>query len=313
MRIFRDISSINIENPVATIGIFDGVHRAHQEILAILKSEAAKYNGESTVITLWPHPRIVLNKDIDSLRLINTLEEKIDRLEKSGIDNLIILPFDQQMAGTDFANFVREILVEKIGIKQLVVGFNHQFGKNREGNFTALKDLARNHNFSLTQVEPFIVDNEKVSSSKIRMFIQTGNISRANSMLGYNFSITGKVVEGNKIGRSLGFPTANITLNNPIKLLPKNGVYAVLVTIDDKNFPGMMNIGNRPTIQTDTKQAIPEVHLFDFDRDIYGYQIRVDIIERMRDEKKFDSKKELIAQIKEDQLLIKDLLSLHKK
>jgi riboflavin kinase/FMN adenylyltransferase len=305
VKIFNNIASAAINKPVASIGIFDGVHKAHQAIIRHLKKEAAIMGGEATIITLWPHPRIVLKKDSDSINLINTLPEKIERLEKEGVENLIILPFDRLLAGTDFETFVREILVESIGIKHLTVGYNHQFGKNREGNYAALKKLSGIHKFSLSQVDPVIENDEKISSSGIRKYIHHGNFRIANAMLGYHFILSGKVTEGNKLGRNLGFPTANIIPGDANKIIPKDGVYAVLVHTGNETYEGMMNIGCRPTVQPDCKESILEVHLLDFEGDLYQQTVRIEFLDRIRDEKKFDSTEKLIAQIQKDKELIR--------
>lgn len=311
MKIYRDISAVTIPNPVATIGIFDGVHRAHQAIISQLNSVAKNIGGQSVIITLWPHPRIVLNKDADKLRLINTLDEKTGLLRDSGLDNLIILPFDKRMAGTGFAEFVSDVLVDKLHIKHLVVGFNHQFGKNREGNYTGLQQLAVNHGFNISRVEPVLTGNERISSSKIREYLISGKLHEANEMLGYRFVMEGSVVRGHEIGQKIGFPTANIKIPDPLKIIPGKGVYAVMVTLSSGRFAGMMNIGTRPTFNSNANETSIEVHLLDFEGDLYGQDIRVEFVSGIRPEKRFDSAEALKAQIMHDRELIKKLLEKH--
>ncbi len=221
MKVFRDIDKVNIKNPVATIGIFDGVHQAHQAIIRQLKEKAEEVSGESVIITLWPHPRIVLDPDSNQIQLITTLDEKIGKLKETGIENLIILPFNKKFAATGFDTFVRDILIEKLRIHHLVVGFNHQFGKNREGNFERLQVMADDIGFNLSQVDPYSIHGEKVSSSEIRKLIVDGQIKKASAFLGYSFFIAGKVIAGKKLGRSIGFPTANIAVSDTHKIIPR--------------------------------------------------------------------------------------------
>jgi riboflavin kinase/FMN adenylyltransferase len=262
LKIFYSISGINIPNLVATIGIFDGVHVAHKKIFEKLKETAESTNGSTLIVTLWPHPRNVLHSGTEPLKLITTLEEKIELIENSGIDNLLILPFNEEMAETEFEEFVDKILVKGLGIHHLVVGFNHHFGKNREGNFEKLAQLSEKYKFGLEQIDPIILNSEKVSSSVIRRLIVLGDITNANRFLGYMFSITGAVVEGKGIGRNIGFPTANIQLTDPNKIIPGNGVYAVYAQVDNSlNIKGMMNIGYRPTFTKNNYEKGIEVHL----------------------------------------------------
>ena len=313
MKVFRDIDKVNIKNPVATIGIFDGVHLAHQAIIGQLKQKAEEVKGESVIITLWPHPRIVLDPDSNQIQLITTLDEKINKLEETGIENLIILPFDKEFAATGFDTFIREILVEKLQIHHLVVGFNHQFGKNREGNFERLQTMAKEIGFDLSRVDPFIIHGEKVSSSEIRKLIVDGQIKKASEFLGYPFFIAGKVISGKKLGRSIGFPTANIVISDNYKIIPRNGVYAVDTETDGKTYSGMMNIGCRPTVDHECPQSTLEVNLFNFSGDLYHKEIKVNFYERIRDEKKFKSLDELSAQIAKDKNSVKQVLQKIKK
>jgi riboflavin kinase/FMN adenylyltransferase len=310
LNIYNSISEIKIPNPIATIGIFDGVHIAHKKIFEKLIETAKNSGGSSLVVTLWPHPRNVIQSGNAPIKLITSLQEKIELIEKTGIDNLIILPFNRNMADTGFEEFVVDILVKGIGISHLVVGFNHHFGKNREGNFDKLLQLSEKFNFGLEQLEPVILNSEKVSSSVIRRLILSGDVFNANIFLGYRFSITGVVVEGNKIGRKLGFPTANIQIDDTDKILPANGVYGVFVQIDNgTQIKGMMNIGYRPTFTENNLEKILEVHLMDFHEDIYGRKLKILFVKKVRDEKKFKNTKELTIQLEKDRNLVMNILS----
>jgi len=297
LKVFNDISCFEASNPVVTIGIFDGVHRGHLEILNRIKKLAKSYGGESVVITLWPHPRFVLQPDNNDLRLLASLNEKIELIEKHGIDNLVILPFDKQLANITYDRFVSDYLVGSIKARHIVVGFNHHFGKDRKGTFENLQKSARENGIMAERLDPVTIDGVRVSSSSIRHMIEEGRITAANEALGYPYFLSGHVVEGNKIGRKLGYPTANIQINEPRKLLPRNGVYAVLVRVNNQVHQGMMNIGFRPTIAMPKHERTIEVNLFDFQNDIYHQPIKVAFLEWLRCEKKFDSLHELRDQI----------------
>jgi riboflavin kinase/FMN adenylyltransferase len=307
LKIFYDISQIRAINPVVTIGIFDGVHRGHVEILKRVRKLAAVYKGESVVVTLWPHPRFVLQPENKELKLLTSLDEKISLLEKQGVNNLVILPFTNDLANITYDRFVSDYLVGHIGARHVVVGFNHHFGKDRKGTFENLLKSAREHGIQAERLDPVILDNIRLSSSGIRHMIEEGRIVPANRALGYPYFINGRVVQGNKMGRTLGFPTANIQLDEPLKLLPKNGVYAVKVSLDDKKHRGMLNIGIRPTIEMQKHERTVEVNLFDFNEDIYGRSIRIAFMEWMRIEKKFDSLQELKEQLTLDKLEVMKL------
>jgi riboflavin kinase/FMN adenylyltransferase len=300
LKVFNDISRFHAANPVVTIGIFDGVHRGHLEILNRIKALAASYRGESVVITLWPHPRFVLQPENSDLRLLASLEEKLDLIRKQGIDNVIVLPFDKQLANITYDRFVSDYIVGGIGARHVVVGFNHHFGKDRKGTFENLQKSAREHGIQAERLDPVILDNVRVSSSGIRHMIEEGRITAANEALGYPYFLNGIVVEGNRIGRKLGYPTANIRLHEPMKLLPRNGVYAVVVQLGSRLHQGMLNIGIRPTIDLPRHERTIEVNLFDFQEDIYGQPIRVAFLEWLRCEIKFGSLQELKEQISLD-------------
>lgn len=300
MKIINDISQIHAANPVVTIGIFDGVHQGHVQILKRIRELAAEYHGESVVITLWPHPRFVLQPENKELRILSSLDEKIELIARHGIDNLIILPFDLNLANITYDRFVSDYLVGKIGARHVVVGFNHHFGKDRKGTFENLQISAREHRIKAERLEQVIIDNTHVSSSSVRHMIEEGRIGAANNILGYPYFIQGNVVEGIKLGRKLGYPTANILLSEPKKLLPRNGVYAVMAKIEDHVYKGMLSIGIRPTIDLPERNRTIEVNLFDFEGDLYGKHIRISFLEWLRCEKKFDTLQELKEQIATD-------------
>jgi riboflavin kinase / FMN adenylyltransferase len=302
LKVFQNIDESHIANPVATIGIFDGVHQAHRSIINKLNNAARRVGGESVIVTLWPHPRIVLNGDNRPMKLINTLEEKIDLLDSAGVDNLVVLDFNKDFALTTFERFVQNILYDKLGIRHLVVGFNHQFGKNREGNFDRLKELSESLGFEIEQLEPVFYEGERISSSAIRKLLTEGLIEKANKFLGYGFFISGKVTVGNKLGRRIGFPTANIALPDPYKIIPGNGVYAVEVIHENRPYKGMMNIGYRPTIEALPKGVVLEVNLFDYSGDLYSKELKIIFHGKIREEQKFASLEALKEQISRDKM-----------
>jgi len=300
MIIHQDIHNLKINNPVVTIGVFDGVHQGHLTILNKLVQVAKEKKGESVVITMWPHPRIILNKDVHSLRLLNTIEEKKHLLSNTKIDHLIIIPFTWDFANLTACEFIEQYLVDKIGVKHLVVGYNHQFGKDRKAGYEFLRDCARQYGFEIEKLDAKLVDRDSVSSTKIREFLTSGHLDYANRYLGYEYYITGDVVEGNKIGRKIGFPTANIKVPEPYKQIPGDGVYAVRIKFNGDLFHGMLNIGSRPTISRTLRDKNIEVHIFDFDQKIYHQQVTVSFVKRIRDEKKFNGLNELTRQLEQD-------------
>ena len=308
MKLHKNIENLNLKNPLATIGMFDGVHKGHMEIIKTLKKTAREIGGESVVITFWPHPRMIFEGN-NSVRLLTTMDEKASLMEKSDIDHLVIIPFNREFANLSYKKFVKNILVDKIKIKTIIVGYDHQFGKNREGNFEKLLELAKQYTFHVNKLDAQIVENEKVSSSLIREALQQGNIENANGFLGYAYHFTGYVVEGKKKGRSIGYPTANLILHEAYKLIPGKGVYAVKVKSGNNNYNGMMNIGYRPTIVEDNKQKTIEVHIFDYNKDLYGKELTVILDKKIRDEKKFDSIDELIQQLKKDEAEVRQYFS----
>ena len=303
MRIFKGIDELGaFKNSVVTIGTFDGAHKGHQKILSRLNDRAKETQGESILFTFYPHPRMIVFPENHNLKLLQTIDEKIESLASFGLDNLIIYPFTKEFSRLTAFEFVRDILVEKLKVKTLVIGYDHQFGRNREGDLEFLKETAKIFDFDVEEISAEEVQEVNVSSTKIRQSLNNGNIERANEFLGRPFLCTGKVVEGKRLGRELGFPTLNIEVNNEHKILPKDGVYAVNVQIKDEHFEGMMNIGQNPTVQKNTEQEKKlEVHIFDFDKEVYGAEVKVFFQKFMRDEKTFSNLEELKSQLIQDE------------
>jgi riboflavin kinase/FMN adenylyltransferase len=300
MKIHREYKGISLRNPVVTLGIFDGVHLGHRKLLSHLVSRAGEVNGESVVITFHPHPRMVLDKDPGNLSFLSTMDEKILLLEKCGIGHLIIIEFSKEFSMMQACEFVEDVLVKSIGTRQLIVGHDHHFGHQGEGNFNTIKDCALSMGFDVEQVRGLKASGEAISSSLIRNALITGNLSAANEWLGYDYFLRGLVVEGKKIGREIGFPTANIKPSDSHKLIPGNGVYAVDTWIGEIKYAGMLSVGYNPTINKTKGARSIEVNIFSFEEDIYGKEIEIVFRYRLRDEKKFSNTKELSDQMKLD-------------
>lgn len=299
MNIFTDNSVIkHDENTVVTLGTFDGIHKGHINILNKVIDLSAKNNCRSFVITFEPHPRTVLSKNYD-MKILTTLKEKQNILRGLGIENLMIVNFTNEFSQVDAENFVKDFIVNKIGVKHVVIGHDHKFGKNREGDENKLKGMSSKYGFDVTAVNAVNNGGEVVSSTKVRNALVEGDISKANDYLGRNYHFNGKIVEGAKRGSQLGFPTANIEIDHPKKLIPENGVYTVKCHLKEGTYFGMMNIGIRPTFENSLGLVI-EVHVFDFNKDVYGEEIKVELLERIRPEKKFASKDELVNQMESD-------------
>ncbi|OFX78257.1 MAG: riboflavin biosynthesis protein RibF [Bacteroidetes bacterium GWE2_29_8] len=299
MRIFRDNDPMNnIKNPVVTIGSFDGVHLGHQTIINNLKKSAKKIDGETVLITFFPHPRIVLFPEHSGLKLINTQEEKIKLLEQFGIDNLIIFTFTKQFSKISSIDFIRHTLVSRINAKKLIIGYDHHFGKNREGDFEHLFELGRYYNFEVEEIQAKDIEDISISSTKIRQALKNFDIKTANKYLNYDYPLSGKVVIGKQLGRSIGFPTANIEVKDPYKLIPSNGVYVVKVEIQEKYYKGMLYIGKRPTL-SEEKISV-EVNIFDFNQNIYDENITVYFKDFIREEIKFVNFNALKNQLEKD-------------
>jgi riboflavin kinase/FMN adenylyltransferase len=294
----QSISNYDKKHPTAiTIGTFDGVHIGHRKILERLINDAKKTNLRSTVLTFFPHPRMVLQKDTE-IRLLNTIQEKIKILEHIGLDYLIIHPFTLEFSRISSTEFVRDILVNELKAKKIIIGYDHRFGRNRNANIQDLFAFGNTFNFEVEEIAVQEIDDVSVSSTKIRNALIDGDIKTANEYLGYNYMLTGDVKKGKGLGRQLSFPTANLFIAEKYKLIPKNGVYVVKSILNGKLFYGMMNIGFNPTVDGSTKSI--EIHFFDFNSDLYGQNIQVDIIERIRDEHKFKSLEELKTQLLKD-------------
>jgi len=300
LKIHTNLNKFSVQKPVVTIGIFDGVHIGHKKVIKRLIKLSREVNGESVLITFWPHPRSVLNFNHTNLKYLNTLEEKKLIIERTGIDHLVIVPFTPEFSKLSPDDFIKEILVNKIGIKYFVIGFNHQFGKNREGNINNLKELGIRYKFKVEQLDAEIVEEEMVSSTNIRDALEAGDLEKANKYLGYDFFMDGKIVGGERVGRSIGFPTANIQVSDIYKLIPKNGVYAVEVLINKEYYKGMLNIGIRPTINHPVQSKSIEVHIIDFNQNIYDQTLTIFLKKRIRDEKKFQNSEMLVWQLIKD-------------
>lgn len=306
MKIFQNFRGFSSGKPLAlSLGMFDGVHLGHQTIISELKRIASEKNLESAVLTFWPHPRLVFNPNED-LKLLNTLEEKTTLLENFGIENLFLKNFDEEFRNLTGEEFVRQILVEKLNIKHLIVGHDHVFGKNRSGDFQLLKKLAPELGFGVEQMEAVNIYNNNISSTKVRNALLEGNIKEANLMLGYSYSLTGTVVHGKKIGRTIGYPTANIEVDS-LKLLPKKGAYIVEVLFEGKVYRGMLSIGTNPTVNGE--KLTTEVYILDFNEDIYGKEITVKFRDFLHEEIKFEGLEKLIERLDEDKRLTEEFFS----
>lgn len=324
MKIYRSLEDfIPLDDAVVTIGTFDGVHIGHQKILSTLKECAKTINGETVLLTFFPHPRMILHPEDDSLKLISDIEEKVELLAKAGIDHLIITPFTRDFSNQSPEEYIREVLVTKIGTKKIVIGYDHRFAKDREGTLHDLQSHAEIYGYSVEQIPEQDINDVAVSSTKIREALIKGDIDTANSYLGYPFQLTGKVVRGNQLGRSIGYPTANLQVQEPHKLIPAYGIYAVEAAIIEPReiktgiyrphepehvARGMGYIGTRPTVDGVSRSI--EVHLFDFDSDIYGKIMRVNFLHFIRHDQWFESMQEMIDQMAIDEQQVKQLLSI---
>jgi len=309
VQIHYNLDNFVAVNPVVTIGTFDGVHLGHREVISELKRISTLSEGDSVVFTFDPHPRIVIAPQEDSLRLLSTQKEKINLMEKIGIDHLVIYPFTREFSKLSYNEFVENILVGKMNIASLVVGYDHRFGQGRKGDFNSLELLSNELNFKVEQLSELLVDNKVVSSTKIRLALEAGDILKANHFLGYRYTLSGKVIEGKQLGRKLGFPTANIETLDNHKLVPGDGVYAVFVQTGGEIYKGMLNIGIRPTVNYNADHKSIEVHIFDFESDIYNSEITLYFVSKIRDEQKFDGIVELQEQLVKDRILALSILS----
>lgn len=298
MKIYHGIEDFTrLPNAVVTSGTFDGVHVGHQKILSRLQEAATRNGGETVVITFWPHPRLVLHPEETSLKLLNTFEEKAELLKEQGIQHLVRIPFTREFSQLSSEEFITKIIVE-IGTKKLIIGYDHHFGKNREGSFEQLTLNGPKYGFEVEEIPRQDVDHVGVSSTKIRKALEEGDIETATHFLGNPYSLTGRVVMGDKLGRILGYPTANLEIDTGYKLVPADGIYAVTVRYGHKNYNGMLYIGNRPTVHG-AKRNI-EVNIFDFDKDIYGESLTVYFHKLIRGDARFNDLEELKQQLHRD-------------
>ncbi|MEO6904124.1 MAG: bifunctional riboflavin kinase/FAD synthetase [Bacteroidia bacterium] len=299
MKVYTNIAEFkDVDNPIVTTGTFDGVHLGHQKIIHRLKNLAKIENGETVLLTFYPHPRMILFPDDNELKLLNTLSEKTELLEKYGIDHLIIHPFTKEFSRLTSIEFVRNILVNSIHTKRLVIGYNHHFGRNREGSFEHLKEYGPLYGFEVEEIPAKDIDHIEISSTKIRKALLHGDVKTANAYLGHTYSITGNVIKGKQIGRTIGYPTANIEVNDVYKLIPDDGIYAVKVIHQNSSYRGMLSIGNNPTVEGKGRSI--EVNIFEFDKSIYEESVTIQFIARLRNEEKFDSLKALKNQLLKD-------------
>ncbi|MFK5972511.1 MAG: bifunctional riboflavin kinase/FAD synthetase [Flavobacteriaceae bacterium] len=303
----QSISKFDKEHSTAiTIGTFDGVHIGHRKILERLIKNTGSSNLKSTLLTFFPHPRMVLQKDTD-IKLLNTIGEKTRILKALGLDYLIVHPFTKEFSRLSATEFVRDILVNSLQVKKIVIGYDHRFGRNRNANITDLRAFGNTLEFEVEEIPAQEIDDISVSSTKIRKALEEGDIKRANQYLGYHYMLTGTVKKGKSLGKKIDFPTANLHIAEHYKLVPKNGVYVVKSKIDGRTVYGMMNIGYNPTV-SGTEKSI-EIHFFDFDKDLYGDEIQIDIIDRLRDEQKFESVEALRNQLYKDKKTSLSLIS----
>lgn len=303
MLVHRDLDLLPpFRNAVVTIGTFDGVHQGHRQIIRHLKEEAARIGGETVLITFHPHPRKVVSSTILGIRLINTLEERIGLLEEAGIDHLVIVPFTGAFANQSADDYIRDFLVSRFHPHTIIIGYDHRFGKDRQGDFRMLEEQAVRYGFQLKETPKHILREVSISSTRIREALLHHQVELANELLGYEFFFEGEVVHGNKLGRQLGFPTANLQMASEEKIIPGDGIYAVYAQVqgETERLKGMMSIGFRPTV--DGKKRVIEVNLFDFNREIYGKNLRVYVKKHLREEVKYDNLTDLVAQIGQDKL-----------
>lgn len=298
MKVFSSISEFNsTKKTIVTIGTFDGVHIGHQKIIEKLIQESKSSDSESLILTFFPHPRIVLH-ETSSIKLLNTINEKSSLLEKMGLDNLVIHPFDKEFSNLSAEEFVKTILVDLFNVQKIIIGYDHRFGKNRAANIENLIAFGEKYGFEVEQISAQEIDSVSVSSTRIRVAITNGNMAVANEFLGYDYLLSGKIIQGKQLGRTIGFPTANLKIKENYKLIPKIGVYIVKSILQEKTVFGIMNIGLNPTVNGEDLSI--EVHFLDFDSDIYDTEITVSVIERIRDEQKFTSIDILKSQIQKD-------------
>ncbi|MCW3805265.1 bifunctional riboflavin kinase/FAD synthetase [Plebeiibacterium marinum] len=310
MKVYSDLDSYNGKATVITIGMFDGVHAGHKSLIKEVTNIGREKDLAPTILTFWPHPRMVLNKGDEKLQFLTTLDEKTRIISQLDIEQLILLPFSKDLASKTAEEFIVDFLINRLKMKHLVVGFNHRFGRDRLADFSVYKKFAEEYGFGITKVNPILNKDAVVSSTAIRNFLSIGNITEANRVLGYQYSIFGTVKGGQQLGRKLGYPTANISPNEHYKLIPAIGVYACKIHVIGKEYGGMLNIGIRPTVSSDSEDLSIEVHILDFNQDVYSEEVLITFVEKIRDEKKFAGIEELKAQLKNDEMKIRKILNM---
>lgn len=300
MKVYYSVNEFKgVKSPVVTTGTFDGVHSGHRTIIDRLKEIALEKDGETVMLTFSPHPRMVLFPNDHGLKLLNDRSEQIEQLEAAGVEHLIIHPFTTDFSNLSALDYVRTLIIDGIKANTLVVGYDHRFGKNREGDFALLEEYAEMFGFKVEEIPAHMIAATNVSSTKIRKALESGAIEKANRYLGYNYPLSGVVIEGDGIGRTLGYPTANLHVTNPLKLIPANGVYAAKATVSGTVFAAMVNIGTRPTV-TESGELRIEAHLIDCNVSLYHREMKIDFIARLRGETKFENRDALIRQLRED-------------
>lgn len=308
MKVYNNFSDfIKVPNAIVTIGTFDGVHLGHKAIFDDMIKSAKAIGGETVVITFYPHPRQVLNIDSSNLRFITTQEEKLKHFEELGIDNVIVVNFTKEFSRISSECFIQDYIVKNIEPVRIVIGYDHHFGKNRMGDFNLLHDMKNRHHFELQRIKAHDVENIAVSSTKIRHALKQGDVEHANALLGYQYSYFGKVISGNKIGREIGYRTANLDIKKEFRLIETPGVYATYVDYEGKSYKSMTYIGKKPTINNDEIENV-EVHIFDFDQDLYDKDIKVRFVSRIRAEQKFEDLEALRKQLEIDEKKIREIL-----
>lgn len=308
MKVLRKVDEIEqVTNPVITIGTFDGIHLGHQQLIKHLQEKKQRYQGHSYIITFEPHPQLVLQSKASPIQILSTLDEKISYISEFNIDYLLILEFTPELSRLSGEQFIEDILIKRIGMVDVVIGYDHSFGYKRSGNVDTLRRYGKSHHFNVNVVEPFLVQNTVIKSTAIRNALKSGNIKDANKYLGKNYQLSGTVVKGRGRGRELSFPTANLKLNNPNKLVPGNGIYAAKININGNLYDSAVSIGIRPTFN-ETDRTI-EAYIFDFSENIYGEEITIYFIKKLRDEEKFSTTNALISQMQNDVEIVKKVLS----
>jgi riboflavin kinase/FMN adenylyltransferase len=315
MKVFEGLANVGqIKNPVVTIGTFDGVHLGHQKILQQVRLEAEKIEGESVLLTFYPHPRLVLFPNNHNLQLLQTQAEKLQTLAENGLENVIILPFSKEFSQLSALDFIQKVLYNSLHAKKIIIGYDHQFGNDRKGNIDFLKAHTEEFNFEVIEIPAEEINEVNVSSTKIRTALQEGFLEIATTYLNKPFELSGTIIKGKQLGRTIGFPTANLELNDSTKLIPANGVYAVKVQLnnEEKSYNGMMNIGFRPTVSEGLKQSI-EINIFDFQGDLYDSHLKVSLYKRIRMEEKFVNLASLKSQLSKDETAIRSYFTTFSK